>query len=89
MAEPTLRFDDSVSWREIDGEIIALDLRAGTYFSINASGVVLFRSLVEGATRSSLVGALQSECGVSEDIAHRDVDAFISQCRDKGLITDA
>src|SRR5437660_1322829 len=58
MSDETLRFDEkSLSWKEIDGEVVALDLARGTYFSINASGVTLFRALVEGTTRATIVAA--------------------------------
>jgi len=87
MTEPTLRLDErSVSWREIDGEIVALDLSGGVYFSVNQSGVALWHALTDGVTRSALITLLCDEYELTEDRAATDVDAFIASCHDKGLL---
>ena len=89
MTEPTLRVDESsVSWREIDGEIVALDLAGGTYFSVNNSGVTIWQALASGSTRSALITLLADQYGLDEQRATKDVDAFVASCRDKGLLDE-
>lgn len=75
-----------VSWREVDGEVIALDLDTSAYFSTNRSGTALWRVLVDGASRGDLVTTLSTTFGVSGGDAGRDVDAFIGLLDEHGLL---
>ncbi|MEA2828067.1 MAG: hypothetical protein QOG43_2506 [Actinomycetota bacterium] len=80
-----LRASD-VAWREIDGEVVLLDLKASVYISVNATGTVLWKLLAPGATRSELIGGLMSTFGVDEGQAAVDVDAFVASCRERRLL---
>ena len=51
MTEPLRVRADALEWREVDGEIVALDLRRSVYLAINPSGALLWPALVEGASR--------------------------------------
>jgi len=77
---------DAVEWREVEGEIVALDLRRSLYLAINPSGAVLWPSLVEGASREELVDRLCTRWGIGPDAAGRDVDAFLSELGDQDLL---
>src|SRR4051794_11047269 len=69
---------DQLAWREVEGEIVVLDLTGGVYLSINDSGVALWMRLAEGATRTELAETLVGEYEVDGDLALRDVDAVIA-----------
>jgi hypothetical protein len=85
--EPRLRIDPkSLPWREVDGEIVALDLASSTYFTINGSGAVLWRALSDGATRSDLVAALVDRYEIEHELAEVDVDDFIASCRANDIL---
>ena len=43
--------DTDLHWREIDGEVIALEARGSTYLAANGAGTLLWRALAEGTTR--------------------------------------
>ena len=62
---------DGLHWIESDGEIVALDDRSLQYVSANPAAAVLWRALVEGATRTQLVARLLAEFEVHEDVATR------------------
>jgi hypothetical protein len=85
MTELRLR-DDALEWREIEDEVIAVDVRTSTYLSTNGSGTVLWRALAEGATREQLIAALQTSFGVETARAEEDVDQFVSHLRDRELL---
>lgn len=80
-----LRKDD-VSWREIDGEIVILDLASSKYLTTNRTGATLVRLLVEERTADELAGALVDEFAIPREQAVRDVDVFVSTLREKGLL---
>jgi hypothetical protein len=88
-SDRTLRLKpDVVRWREIEREIIAVDLGSSTYLSTNESGFVLWRRLAEGATRDELAAELQRQFSIEPDRAKTDVDAFLQALDARGLLED-
>ncbi|QNG38279.1 PqqD family protein [Geodermatophilaceae bacterium NBWT11] len=84
---PTIRLrPGAVSWREADGEVIALDLGTSDYLGVNATGAALWTRIAEGSTAAELVGVLQAQFDVSADRAAADVAAFVGDLRTRGLL---
>jgi hypothetical protein len=79
---------DGLHWVEADGEIVALDDQSLQYLSANAAGAVLWRSLIEGATRDALLARILEEFDVEEDVAARDLDGFLTELAMLGLLED-
>lgn len=80
-----LRSSD-LSWHEIDGELIVLDLRSSTYLSTNASGTVLVKQLAEERSQAELARALVEAFGVSQSQANQDVVGFVTELERSGLL---
>lgn len=88
--EATLRLrDEGLNWREIDGEVVVLDIERSHYLNLNATGCVLWLMLAEGATERQLVDKLIAEFAVTEPTARDDVEAFVASCRENGLLADS
>ena len=77
---------DAVSWREVDGEVIALRHASSEYLSTNGTGTIVWKALVPGASRPELVELLVAEFGVEADRAAADVDAFVDVLASRGLL---
>ena len=75
-----------IEWREVDGEMVALDLESSNYLAVNPTGTTLWPLLVEGATREALMQRLVEAFSVDESQAARDVDAFVEQLADVGIL---
>ena len=75
-----------VHWREIDGEVIALETRASRYVATNGAGTVLWRALLGGATREGLADELVREYGIDRDRALADADHFIATLAELDLL---
>jgi hypothetical protein len=87
--EPVLKLrQDDLAARGFDEETIVLDLRGSNYLSTNPAGTVLWRELEKGATRERLIQALLDEFEITEKRAAADVDAFIDDCRRRGLLSE-
>lgn len=87
--EPLLQLRTvDVAARRLADETIVLDLRSSLYLSTNAAGTVLWAELEQGTTRSRLVRALLEEFDVTGEQAARDVDAFLDDCRRRGLLAE-
>lgn len=80
-----LRSDD-ITWREIDGDLVILDLRSSTYMTTNASGAVLMRELTEERSGEDFVRALMRAFGIDQAQAESDVDSFLEALREGGLL---
>ena len=87
MSELRLR-DADLHWREIDGEVIALEARGSTYLAANGAGTLLWRALVDGSTREGLADELVRAYGIERERAIADVDAFLSSLVEQGLLGD-
>jgi hypothetical protein len=78
--------DADLDWREVEGELVALDLRESRYLAVNRSGRVLWGALAAGATHEELVASLVQEFELEPDKAAADVDAFTSELEARGLL---
>jgi hypothetical protein len=85
MPQFKLRHTD-VAWKEVDGEVVALDEREALYLAANPAGAVLWRALADGTTHAQLVDGLVAEFGIETDRASADVDAFLADLRGRGLL---
>jgi hypothetical protein len=88
--EATLRLrDEGLNWREIDGEVVVLDVERSHYLNLNPTGCVLWLMLAEGANERQLVNKLIAEFDVTEPTARADVEAFVTSCRENDLLADS
>ena len=87
--DATLRLrEHGLNWREIDGEVVVLDIERSHYLNLNPTGCVLWLMLADGATEAGLVQRLTEEFDIDQQTAHRDVEAFLTACRENDLIAD-
>jgi hypothetical protein len=75
-----------VHWREIDGEIIALEARGSRYVAANRAGTVLWRALLGGTTREGLADELVRAYGIDRERAVADADRFVDALAEHGLL---
>jgi hypothetical protein len=83
-----LRGDD-LTWREIDGDLVILDLQSSTYLTANASAAVLMKQLTEERSADELVGCLVTTFGIDRQQATQDVQAFLDELEDSDLLETA
>jgi hypothetical protein len=75
-----------LEWREVDGEVIALEQKRSAYLAANQSGTLLWRALAEGTSELELVRLLMSQYDIDADTARADVDGFVSNLDQMGLL---
>jgi hypothetical protein len=74
--------------RGVDGEVVALDMADSEYLAVNASGAPLWEALGAGTTRDDLVTLLRERHGLELAEARHDVDAFLTQLRERRLLEE-
>jgi hypothetical protein len=85
-AGPAYHRRGDLLWRELDGEVVLLDLRSSTYFTLNHTGTLLWQRLGEPADASELIAALVEAYGVSDGEAAADVVTFLATLEDRGFL---
>lgn len=77
---------DSVSSEYMDGEVVAIHLGTGIYYSLRGSAAVLWRALDAPRSGTSLAGLLAENYDVSGDVAGRDVEEFLQRLLAEQLV---
>jgi hypothetical protein len=77
---------EELEWREVEGELVAVDLRESRYLALNHTGQVLWTALAEGATPDELIERLVGAFGIERVRATADVAAFTSELESRGLL---
>lgn len=82
----TVQIDtDNVIAREVEGEVVILDLRTQRYVGGNRSAAVLWPLLEQGTTRDAMTSRLAEEFGLERERAAADVEALIGRLSELGL----
>jgi hypothetical protein len=79
---------DALEWRDVDGELVALDVHGAEYLRSNRAGALIWRLLAEGSDRDALVAALAWKFGIDDRTAAADVDHFLGELRARGLLEE-
>jgi len=81
-----LRVTD-LTWREVDQQVVVLDLRASTFLELNRTGSLLWNALAEEAvTARDLAQLLVGRYGITAEQADADVAAFVVALEESKLL---
>lgn len=69
----------------IDGAVL-LDTRSGSMFSVNATGGLMWKYIVEGYRREDIVRTVSGEYGVEREQVVVDLDIFLADLEGKHLL---
>jgi hypothetical protein len=79
--------DSDVIVTELDGEAVLLNLETKLYFSLNATGVAIWKLLDEGLTLGQIGERLFQEYDVTPEKAQQCVLELVGQLNDENLVT--
>jgi hypothetical protein len=80
-----MRNDDLV-WRELNGEVIILEMDSGSYLNLNGSAKVLWEALGAPAELNDLAALLVKVYGIPHRQASNDAQAFLDDLSARKLI---
>lgn len=75
-----------VTWQEVDGDVVVLDLTRATYLRIGGAGTVLWPLIADGADEEDLASTLVHTFAITEEQARADVDEFLRSLIDQDLV---
>jgi hypothetical protein len=81
-----IRLRQEIVWREIDGEVVVLDLEGSAYFTVSRSGRTLWPLVVGGTSVEELADQLVERFSLERDVAERDVRSFLDSLEREGLL---
>lgn len=86
MSNPILKAKGRFSETKIDGEIVAMNLDNGDFFSLTQTGKEIWELIDQQSDREAIIAALAESYGAERSTIEADVDAFLAQLRSAGLI---
>jgi hypothetical protein len=73
--------------RELDEQLVLLDLDGGEYFGIDAVGALVWRQLEASGSVEDALTAVRREFEVDEERAREDVLAFVAELEARKIVT--
>ena len=92
MPEPELSRDTrltispSVTSRQLDDELILLDLRGGEYFSLNRSGAAVWQALADGHDLAQIDDEVAGQWPVPPEERWQMISAIVTELLKRGLV---
>ena len=77
---------EAVEWREVEGEVVVLDVERSMYFAVNRTGAALWSALAAGTTEEALAEDLAGAYDISRETALADVRKFLDELDDQALL---
>lgn len=81
-----LRVSPDALSRELDGEVLVLDLRTSQYFGMTGPAARIWQLLEAGETREPILAALGAEFEGQPGAIAADFDAFVADLIARGLL---
>jgi coenzyme PQQ synthesis protein D (PqqD) len=77
---------DRVVSEVIDGEVVAIDLQTGRYYSLEGPAARAWEAVHNGRDVDGIVAVVADEVGLSADDVRPDVSAFLAELTIEGLL---
>jgi len=85
-ATNTYQAPDNYSWRDVNNELVVLNLQSGEYFTFNNVGRLIWLTVNDGKTVDEITRSVVEQYATTEEKAVADVKAFISNLLSEGLL---
>ncbi len=83
----TYKIPENVLFQEVDGEAVLLSLDKGCYYGLDEVGTTIWKLIdQEDLETDQVVERLVETYDVEPDQARRDLDKFLDDLRESGLI---
>ena len=86
---PKLTVADDVISEILDGEAVLLNLKTGTYFSLNPSGSRIWQLIEQLGELTSVRDAMLREFEVRPECLDADLESLLKELEQRGLISRA
>lgn len=84
--ESSLKVNDDVVFRELEGEAVILNVASGMYFGLDAVGTRMWQLIAERSHLGSVAGTLVSEYDAPPSVVEADLVRLAGELVAKGLL---
>jgi hypothetical protein len=84
--DAAIRIRKDVVFRDLEGELVLLNLATGVYFGLDPIGTRIWALIDDGRTADEIVGVITAEYEVDEDACRADLARFLVALRDNDLV---
>lgn len=77
---------DGITWRELDEQIVVLDLQESLYLSVAGAGTVVWKLLLGGTTLDAMIDAVTDVYDVEPGVARADLGEFLDDLSRRTLL---
>jgi Coenzyme PQQ synthesis protein D (PqqD) len=77
---------DGIVWREVDDEVLILEMESGTYLNLNGAARLLWLALTDAVSVAGLGSHLVDTFGISSIQADADVRQFLADLSSRSLV---
>jgi hypothetical protein len=82
-----ITFADTIFAQEVDGEMVLLDMESENYFGLDSVGSSIWSAIEKCDGRlQDVYESLLKEYDVEPEVLQKDLDNFIKQLQDNGLV---
>ena len=81
-----VKIPDHVLFRDLQDELVMLELKQGAYFGLDAIGTRIWHLLREQRSLREVLAALVQEYDVADDRGEEDLLDLVAQLREHGLL---
>ena len=84
--DAAIRIRKDVVFRDLEGELVLLNLATGVYFGLDPVGTRIWALIEDGRTVDEIVSAISAEYEVEADACRTDLARFLVTLRDNDLV---
>ena len=83
----SLRVPDHITWKNLEGATVLLDLSNSNYFTLNETATFLWRQIVDGKSEKEIQDSLMRDFDCDEQQASADLQESLDFLLHEELVT--
>jgi hypothetical protein len=88
-SDTTFETSDNIAWRNINEEVVILNLKSGEYFTLNDVGQVIWLAITDKNNIEEIRQKVVDNFDVSPENAAKDIDKFLTGMLNEGLLHES
>ena len=81
-----MKINDKIISREIQGEMVLLNMENGDYFSLNSLGTEIYKYISNGMQNEEIISFLLNKYDVEPDVLKNDIESLVSKMLEKNIL---
>jgi hypothetical protein len=73
-------------WKEIGDQVVILHLDSGRYYSLNPTGSLVWKGILEQHSRDQILKQVCAAFDVDEEVCRKDVENLVQEFLRKGML---